>query len=83
MNVETMDLQQAVSSLLAGDPLVVRNPYPVYRRMREKGSVYWHKPDMPFVTTHAEARAALQSVAGALVPILQAPFLGPVAKSVA
>lgn len=60
MNVETMDLQQAVSSLLAGDPLVVRNPYPVYRRMREKGSVYWHKPDMPFVTTHAEARAALQ-----------------------
>ncbi len=55
-----MELDRAASLLLAGDPQVVRNPYPVYRRMREKGAVYWHKPDMPFVTTHALAKACLQ-----------------------
>jgi hypothetical protein len=39
--------------------------------------------DAQYERGEAEARAALQSVAEALVPILQAPFLGPVAESVA
>ncbi len=59
MTVPDADLEQAVAALLAGDQDVVRNPYPVYQRMRDLGPVYWHKSTVPFVTRHAEAKASL------------------------
>ncbi len=57
MNVTTPSLEQSITALLAGDPEVVRDPYPIYQRMRESGPVYWHKSTTPFVTRHAQAKA--------------------------
>jgi hypothetical protein len=46
------ELHPAVAAIFAGDPAIVRDPYPVYRRLREEAPVYRYGPSLVVVSTH-------------------------------
>jgi len=48
-------LDDALTALLAAEQAQIRDPYPLYRALREQGPVYWHR-GFPYVTTHAAAK---------------------------
>jgi cytochrome P450 len=47
------DLHQAVAGIFAGDEAVVRDPYEIYRRLREDAPVYPFSPSLVVVSTHS------------------------------
>jgi len=59
----TADLDNALTDLLASDPALTTNPYPLYTALRERGPVHWHEGAVPFITTHAEALAVFGKAA--------------------
>src|SRR5207253_971306 len=53
----TGTLRDEVAALLAGDPAVMQDPYPLYRRLREEAPVFVYDSTTAIVSTHREAKA--------------------------
>jgi cytochrome P450 len=54
--LNSIELDRAFERILAGDPQAVRDPYPVYARLRAAGEVYDFKSSVPVLTSHAAIR---------------------------
>ena len=52
-----LSIDENLTAFLRGDPQLLRDPYPFYRRLREEAPVR-RVGSVVFVSTHAEARAA-------------------------
>ncbi len=54
LNGTSADLE--FGRILAGDPAAVRDPYPVYDRLREASDIYMFRGSVPIATSHAAVR---------------------------
>jgi hypothetical protein len=55
-SVASSSLKHEVDRLLAHDPDVLRDPYPLYRRLREEAPVFTYDATTALVSTYAEAK---------------------------
>ena len=49
-------LDRDFGQILAGDPAAIRDPYDVYRRIRETGDIYLFRGTVPIAASHAAVR---------------------------
>lgn len=50
---------EAFAGLLRAEPDAVRNPYPIYRRLRRQSGCYWYQDDIAVLTSYSAVRSAL------------------------
>ncbi|MBX3575452.1 MAG: cytochrome P450 [Mesorhizobium sp.] len=57
------DLDQSITKFLAGDSAVTQDPYPLYKRIRDAGPVYWYRDSIPIIARFADATALFKDSA--------------------
>jgi cytochrome P450 len=59
VTAEPLSLAEELALLLAGEPSVVQDPYPLHRRLREESPVHWADASTVIVSPHRLAKGVL------------------------